>query len=132
MDGCLVDSMTGTSLRPGAREALARLVACGHVLVLWSAGGAKYARQRAVEHQIDHLFSEFHGKEQRDDSGCYSVSHLPEDVSRLVFVDDHPEDLPPSCAGMALSSYIVANPADSEMSRVTCGHSQPALEYRIL
>ena len=25
VDGCLVDSLTGTSLRPGARELLARL-----------------------------------------------------------------------------------------------------------
>ncbi len=45
VDGCLVDSLTGTSLRPGAQDIVMRLAAQGRVL-LWSAGGEGYARAR--------------------------------------------------------------------------------------
>ena len=39
VDGCLVDSLTGTSLRPGAATLLAGLRARGRTVIVWSAGG---------------------------------------------------------------------------------------------
>ena len=39
VDACLVDSITGTSLRPLARPVLESLRAQGATVVLWSAGG---------------------------------------------------------------------------------------------
>ena len=42
VDGCLVDSITGTSLRPLARPVLEQLRAQGSTVVLWSAGGGEY------------------------------------------------------------------------------------------
>jgi hypothetical protein len=39
VDGCLVDSLTGTSLRPGALEVLGRLRKVGATVLHWSAGG---------------------------------------------------------------------------------------------
>jgi hypothetical protein len=44
VEGCLVDSLTGSSLRPGARQLLEHLAERGSVVVLWRAGGDTYAR----------------------------------------------------------------------------------------
>ena len=65
VDGCLVDSISGTSLRPLARPILEQLRAQGSVVVLWSAGGGDYARRRAVDHGIDDLIHAFYGKDER-------------------------------------------------------------------
>jgi long-chain acyl-CoA synthetase len=118
VDGCLVDAMTGTSLRPGVREVLASLRASGHALLLWSAGGADYARQRARQHEIDHFFDDCFGKDARDGAGYYVVTHLRPDVSCLVFVDDQPGEITPSVERIAVSSYIGADRNDRELWRV--------------
>jgi len=47
LDGCIVDSLTGSSLRPGTVELLEGLRRAGVTTVLWSAGGADYATKRA-------------------------------------------------------------------------------------
>jgi phosphoglycolate phosphatase-like HAD superfamily hydrolase len=118
VDGCLVDSMTGTSLRPGARAALAHLRAGGHSLLLWSAGGAAYARQRAIDHEIEHFFDAFHAKEGRDESGYYLVAHLHPDVRRLVFVDDRTEEIHPALGRFTVAPYIVHDPGDRDFHRL--------------
>ena len=76
VDGCLVDSLSGTSLRPGARELLDSLAGRARVL-LWSAGGDAYARARAEQFQVDHLVSGCFSKEGRDAEGRYLTTHLP-------------------------------------------------------
>lgn len=117
VDGCLVDSMTGTSLRPGARQALDHLRGRGHSLLLWSAGGADYARQRAVQHGIHDLFDGFYGKDERDGAGYYRVTHLHTAPGRLVFVDDRTDDIAPIWERVAVSPYIAGDPGDREMQR---------------
>ncbi len=117
VDGCLIDSMTGTSLRPGARDARTPLRAGGHSLLLWSAGGAAYARQRAVQHGIQDLFDGFYGKDERDAAGYYLVTHLHPDPGRLVFVDDRTDDLAPTFERVTVSPYIAGDPGDREMLR---------------
>src|SRR5215213_4625974 len=94
VDGCLVDSLTGSSVRPGTHELLGDLRARGTRVVLWSAGGARYARERAEEHRFDHLVDAFHDKNGRDDAGRYTTAVFAKDLRGVVFVDDRPEDMP--------------------------------------
>jgi long-chain acyl-CoA synthetase len=105
LDGCLIDSLTGTSLRPGAVELLEHLGRCNRV-VLWSAGGGDYARQRAEQFGVDGHVSAYFSKDGRDDDGSYRTSHLPLDATRAVFVDDRPEDLPVGVEILAVSPYL--------------------------
>src|ERR1700684_1258494 len=77
VDGCLVDSLTRTSLRRGARALLNHLADNGGHSILWSAGGDAYARARAEESGIDHLISGYFAKDGRDGDGCYPAGHLP-------------------------------------------------------
>jgi long-chain acyl-CoA synthetase len=113
VDGCIIDSLTGTSLRPGARELLQHLRAePGSRVVVWSAGGDDYARRRARALDIEHLADAFHNKEHRDDDGRYRTDHFLPDPSDAVFVDDRPEDLPVGARVIAVSPYLAANPHD--------------------
>src|ERR1700684_2611016 len=77
VDGCLVDSLTGTSLRPGARNLLEHLAQNGRPIILWSAGGGAYARARAEESGVGHLISGYFAKDGRGVDGCYLTAHLP-------------------------------------------------------
>jgi long-chain acyl-CoA synthetase len=117
VDGCLVDSLTGTSLRPGARELLEHLADTGGVVVLWSAGGDTYARARAEALGVDHLVTGFFAKDGRDPDGSYRTAHLPVPASlpshpahpatrTTVFVDDRPEDLADTLDVIAVSPYL--------------------------
>ena len=117
VDGCLVDSLTGTSLRPGARELLASLAGRSQVL-LWSAGGDTYARARAVQFQVDHLVNGYFSKEGRDAEGHYLTKHLPLGSGRAVFVDDRPEDLDDRLEVIAVSPYLSDDPHDRGLRAV--------------
>ena len=57
VDGCLVDSLSGSSLRPLADDVLTALHAAGATLVLWSAGGQAHARAMATRHGFAHLLA---------------------------------------------------------------------------
>ena len=118
VDGCLVDSLTGSTLRPGAVELLDDLRGAGHRLVLWSAGGAAYARARADAHGIGDRFDAFHDKEGRDPGGRYLTTHLVLDAAHVVFVDDRPEDLPIGAEVIAVSPYLGDNPHDRALAAV--------------
>ena len=112
VDGCLVDSLTGTSLRPGARELLTHLRDQGCTLLLWSAGGAAYARQRAVEQRVAGLFDAFYDKEGRDAAGRYTTQRVVADLGSVVFVDDRPEDMPAGADVVAVAPYLTDDPHD--------------------
>jgi long-chain acyl-CoA synthetase len=112
VDGCLVDSITGTSLRPLARPVLEQLRAQGLTVVLWSAGGGEYARRRAEAVGIDDLVHAFYDKDERGDDGRYLVAHLAEEHRPHVCVDDRPEDLPTDVDPVAVSPYLAPNPHD--------------------
>jgi long-chain acyl-CoA synthetase len=118
VDGCLVDSLTGTSLRPGARDLLEHLADNGGHSFLWSAGGDAYARARAEESGIDHLISGYFAKDGRDVDGCYLAAHLPLQDRRAVFVDDRPEDLAPDLDVLAVSPYLSDDPHDHGLAHV--------------
>jgi phosphoglycolate phosphatase-like HAD superfamily hydrolase len=126
VDGCLIDSLTGRSLRPGAADVLARLRASGHVVVLWSAGGADYARQRAVEHSIAELCHAFHGKDRRDAAGRYRCDAIGTDLASTIFVDDRPEDMPVDAEVIAVSPYLSHNVHDRGLAVVLPRLPSPA------
>ncbi len=117
VDGCLVDSLTGTSLRPGARELLEQL-GNGSRVILWSAGGDHYARDRAEQFCVDGHVSGYFPKEGRDGDGCYLTGHLPVDPCRTVFVDDRPEDLARDLEVLAVSPYLSADRYDRGLRAV--------------
>lgn len=117
VDGTLVDSLTGSSLRPGAEALLRRLREQGHRVLLWSAGGADYARRRAEEQGLAALFDGFHAKVDRDTHGRYLPDFL-DGALAAVFVDDRPEDMPVGAAVVAVSPYLAANPHDRALDRV--------------
>ncbi|MCU1345785.1 MAG: hypothetical protein JWL70_2051 [Acidimicrobiia bacterium] len=118
VDGCLVDALTGTSLRPGARALLAHLHDAGATVLWWSAGGDDYARRRAVALGVSHLVAGFHGKNQRDEHGRYLTDHFLSPHHRATFVDDRPEDLPLGAPFLAVSPYLGPNPHDRGLREV--------------
>jgi long-chain acyl-CoA synthetase len=118
VDGCLIDSLTGASLRPGAVDLLDGLRRAGHQVVLWSAGGAEYARQRAASHGIADHVDAFHGKDARDEHHRYVPHAFVDDLSTVVFVDDRPEDMPRDAVVIGVSPYLSHNPHDRALAVV--------------
>jgi long-chain acyl-CoA synthetase len=116
VDGCLIDSLTGTSLRPGATELLRHLRASSCTVLLWSAGGADYAHRRATEQGVAELFDGFHDKEGRDEDGRYLTAEFLADHAAVVFVDDRPEDMPIGADVIAVHPYLSNNPYDRGLS----------------
>jgi phosphoglycolate phosphatase-like HAD superfamily hydrolase len=106
VDGTVVDSLSGTSLRPHAEALLTHLRGRGCRLLLWSAGGAAYARQRAQEHALEAFVDDFHDKQGRDSAGRYVVHRFLGALEGAVFVDDRPEDLPVGAEVVAVSPYL--------------------------
>lgn len=116
VDGCLIDSLTGSSLRPGAQDLLERLRAHGCTVLVWSAGGAEYAHRRAEERAIAHLVDGFHEKERRDSTGRYVTDAFLDGLDGVVFVDDRPEDMPVGADVIAVRPYIADNAHDTGLA----------------
>jgi long-chain acyl-CoA synthetase len=112
VDACLVDSITGTSLRPLARPVLESLRAQGATVVLWSAGGGEYAQRRAVAVGIDDLVHACYDKDGRGADGRWTTAHLPEEHRPDVCVDDRPEEIPSDVDSIGVSPYLAPNPHD--------------------
>jgi hypothetical protein len=109
VDACLVDSLTGTSLRPLARPILESLRDRGALVVWWSAGGEAHARRLAQALGVDGLVGEFHAKEHRGPDGRWS---FPPGLRPQVCVDDRPEDAPACALNVAVSPYLAPDPHD--------------------
>jgi hypothetical protein len=121
VDATLVDAITGSSLRPGAQDLLASLRAEGCRTVLWSAGGAAYARRRATQHGIAHLFDAFEAKDERDGAGKLCVAGVVDEPAAAVFVDDQPEDLPDHVEVVAVPPYLSHQPSDRGLASLQRG-----------
>jgi long-chain acyl-CoA synthetase len=117
VDGTIIDSLSGTSLRPGVTDLLIDLRTSGCRIVLWSAGGADYARERAEDHGVAELVDGFYDKDERDGDGRY-IPGFVEAGARVTFVDDRPEDLPVGATVVAVSPYISADPFDRAIERL--------------
>jgi long-chain acyl-CoA synthetase len=112
VDGCLVDSLTGTSLRPGALAVLGSLREAGAIVLLWSAGGREHAISRAAELRFAHLIEAVYAKERRGADGRWCTANLPPQHQPDVFVDDWPDEAPATARLVAVSPYIAPNPHD--------------------
>jgi long-chain acyl-CoA synthetase len=112
VDGCLVDSMTGSSLRPHAAEILALLRAAGATLVLWSAGGREHAGAMAARHGFASLLDGVYDKLGRDATGRLTTTHLPLPHRPVVVVDDRPEDAPAGTRVIAVTPYMAPDGDD--------------------
>jgi beta-phosphoglucomutase-like phosphatase (HAD superfamily) len=116
LDGCLVDSFDGTSLRPLARELLEALLAEGHGVDIWSAGGSEYAERVAARVGISGLIGSFWTKE-RGPTGKWT---LPQELAglRVVCVDDQPDGIPPGVERIAVFPYLGPNPHDQVLRKL--------------
>src|SRR5262245_48419057 len=118
VDGCLVDSLTGTSVRPGALEVLDRLRRAHRRIVPWSPGGADSAEEHAIALGIHARFDAFLGKDERGPDGRYLTDRIAAELSAVVFVDDRPEDLPVAADVVAVSPYLAPNGHDQGLAPV--------------
>ena len=118
VDGCLIDSFAGTSLRPLAREILESLVAQGIDVVLWSAGGDEYAERRAREVGIDDLVVACYSKERDEPDGRWRLDGVLASHRAVTFVDDQPGDLPDGLHVIGVSPYLGDSPHDRGLSTV--------------
>ena len=112
LDGTLIGSVRSERLRPGAAELLDALAGHGVECILWSAGGADYARRRAGEHGLADRFVEYYAKAMRDHSTRYVVDHFDIAHRPDVFVDDSPIDLPIHARVVPVPQFIGGNTAD--------------------
>jgi long-chain acyl-CoA synthetase len=126
VDGCLVDSLTGTSLRPGALEALSLLRGRGATVLLWSAGGRDHAASRAAELGFAHLVDAVYAKEQRGPDGRWSAASLPPEHQPDVFVDDWPDEAPATGRLVPVAPYLAPDSHDrglaSLLAELTLDH----------
>jgi long-chain acyl-CoA synthetase len=112
LDGTLIGSVRSDQLRPGTSALLDALAAQGIDCVLWSAGGADYARDKAREHGIEDRFVAFYAKASRDASARYTVDHFGDVHRPDVFVDDSPIDLPLDGNVVSVPQFIGGNASD--------------------
>jgi long-chain acyl-CoA synthetase len=132
VDGCLVDSLTGSSLRPGALEVLSLLRQDGATVLLWSAGGREHAISRASELGFADLIDSVYAKEVRGADGRWTTANLPPEHQPDVFVDDWPDEAPAASRLVGVSPYIAPNPHDrglvsllAELSEIAVTASGP-------
>jgi long-chain acyl-CoA synthetase len=111
VDGTLVDSMSGRSLRPYALDVLRGLHGDGATLVLWSAGGAEHAHAMGLRHAFADLFSAVYDKHALVD-GRLPTAHLPAHHRPDVVVDDRPEEAPTGVRVVPVPVYFSPDPDD--------------------
>jgi hypothetical protein len=116
VDGCLVDLLGGASLRPHTRELLTAVRAGGSRCVLWSGGGASWARRKADQFGITDLLDGYYGKLSRGPDGRWILDHLPEHHRPAVCVDDAPAELPIGVRVIGVRPYLAPNPYDTDFA----------------
>lgn len=121
VDGCLVDLLGGTSLRPFARELLGALRAGGILVVLWSGGGSDWALAKARQFDLLPLLDGCYGKPARGPDGRWTTSHLPAWHQPAVCVDDSPAELPAAVRAIAVRPYLAPNPSDRALLEILSG-----------
>ena len=117
VDGTLIGSVRSDVLRPGAIELLGRLRDAGVTPVLWSAGGAEYAKNMLAQFGIDHYFAAFYSKDRRGSDGRYLVDHLRPEHRPGTLVDDYPRDVPDQPRVIGVPQFLGGNPHDTGLDR---------------
>jgi long-chain acyl-CoA synthetase len=117
LDGCLVGTLAPDDLRPLARELLESVRSAGATLVVWSAGGAEYARRIAARTDIAHLVDGFYDK-RRGIDGKWTLEVFPRDLVPIVCVDDDPEGVPEGIRVLAVTPYLGRRPHDRGLETI--------------
>ena len=118
VDGCVIDSLSGSSVRPLARELFCFLRERGAAVLLWSAGGEDYAMVRAREVGVDALVDACHAKDARDHTGRRTIEHLGVAPETTTFVDDREDEIPASLRAVIVSPYLAPDPHDRGLAPV--------------
>jgi len=117
LDGCLVGMLAMSDLRPLARDVLEHLRAAGIPVVVWSAGGAAYARRVAervgIAGLIDGFYDKVRGPEGRWLLDGFAPHHWP-----TVCVDDEPADVPETVRTVGVSPYLGRHPHDRGLQAI--------------
>jgi hypothetical protein len=121
VDGCVVDLLGGQALRPHAHALLSELRQRGHIIVLWSSGGADYARRRAEATGISHLVDACYDKDGRDGDGRWTVDHLPSGHRPTVFVDDCPDGIPLGMTVRGVRPFLAPTQYDNAFAELLDG-----------
>ncbi len=117
LDGCLVGMLAPSDLRPLARELLESVRASGATPVVWSAGGAEYARRISAHTGIAHLVDGFYDK-LRGRDGKWTLEVFPPDLVPVVCVDDDPEGVPDGIRVLAVTPYLGRRPHDRGLETI--------------
>ena len=120
LDGCLVGVLAPNELRPLAREVLERFRASGITVVLWSAGGAAYARRIAERVGIADLVGAYYDKVRGPD-GKWTLVGFPTQHRPVVCVDDEPGGVPDHVRSLAVPPYLGRRPHDRGLERILEG-----------
>jgi hypothetical protein len=117
VDGCVIDSLSGSSVRPLAAELFTFLREHGVAIVLWSAGGEEYALARAREVGVEALVDSCHAKQGRDRDGRRTIDHLGVVAETTTFVDDRDDEIPEALRSVIVSPYLAPDPHDRGLER---------------
>ena len=116
VDGCLIDLLGGSTLRPLAVEVLKAVAERGDVAILWSAGGADHAARKATALGLADHIAGCYDKGALDDAGTWSTGHLPRHHTPQICVDDAPEYLPAHVRRIAVRPYTAPAAHDRGLS----------------
>lgn len=117
LDGCLVGALDPSDLRPLARELLERVRASATTVVVWSAGGADYARRIAAQTGFAHLVDGFYDKVRGRD-GKWTLEVFPPHHVPVVCVDDDPAGVPEGIRVLTVAPYLGRRPHDRGLETV--------------
>lgn len=95
-------TQAASALRPGAREAMARIKAAGHSVYVWSAGGQAYSERTVARHGLGEWVD-----------GCFD-KHPRVDPPPDVIIDDD-WYLVEKYGGYLVSQYKAVNERDREL-----------------
>lgn len=112
VDGCLIDAISGQSLRPSAADLLERVRQSGRSVVLWSAGGADYAARHVIRHGLDGLVDATYSKAERNPLGHWSTTEIEQHHRPELFIDDCPEELRTDRPTARVRPYLFHDPND--------------------
>jgi hypothetical protein len=117
VDGCVLDSMSATSVRPLVLDVLSQLRTSGVPVVVWSAGGADYARRVVTRAGLDHFVQGFYEKVRGSD-GRWLLDEFADHHRPSTCVDDDPEGVPAGIRVLAVPPYIAENPHNRGFAHV--------------
>lgn len=113
VDGTLIGSLRSDVLRPRVAELFDLLRRDRRTIVIWSAGGADYAKRKLTQFGLTDYVAGFYAKDRRGEDGRYLVSHLPPHHRPGTCVDDFPQDMPLDSRIVAVPQFFGGNPADN-------------------